>query len=35
MCVRQSENSGETKLSNAYQVYIEMKKTHPELVEVI
>lgn len=35
MCVTQGESGGETKLSNAYKAYIEMKKDYPELVEAL
>jgi 2-polyprenyl-3-methyl-5-hydroxy-6-metoxy-1,4-benzoquinol methylase len=35
MCVKLSKIGGETKLSNAYQAYIEMKKDYPELAYVL
>jgi 2-polyprenyl-3-methyl-5-hydroxy-6-metoxy-1,4-benzoquinol methylase len=35
MCVTPSENGGESKLSNAYHAYIEMKKRYPELLNVL
>ena len=35
MCVKSSKIGGESKLSNAYQAYIEMKRDYPELANIL